>query len=730
MVIYRDPEIGPVLILHKPHERSRTALLYILILNLLFSCSVVLGQSPPPSFLTADVTTIRSPVDQDILIRFKSPPVGTCATFSPTQKQYTGYVILPANKLAPIQQDYYVNTFFWFIEARTNASTAPLTIFINGGPGSSSMVGLFQEAGPCEVVEIAQGKFGTQLRKWGWDRSSNIVFVDQPNQVGFSFDKLTNGSLNLLDSTVAVPPSGVPAGKPDYTHLDGTFSSNNGSSLANTTEIAAHTMWHMLQGFLASFPQYNPALTRNNTQNGPVGINLFTESYGGKYGPLFAAHFESQNALRRSGKLPKNKTLEIRLASLGIIQGCLDDAVQGRFYPIFANNNTYGIKALSLADQQNAASSFLGANGCQQQIQSCRSAVSSMDPDNEGDVASVNQLCRNAEESCARTVIGPYQTSGRSPYDITQMTPAPFPPNTYLEYLNTAELQSAIGVAVNYTESNNIVNNAFLETGDHQRGDQIAQLSYLLSLGVRVALIYGDRDYICNWLGGEAVSFAIAAQSPAYSPFYTAGYASIVINSTYVGGMVRQYGNLSFSRIYDAGHLVPAYQPETAFTVFSRVILGTDLSFGQPVDLSNYQTNGTANATYTSKAPESAKPTCYLRKIDDTCTNEQKDKILKGEGAIVNGILYDKASDWHTPGSSVSVEAGYPGSMPPAMTAAPLVSSGPDDAASTSVDIPTGVYVATATPSTSQNGSSSRGIGFKLHLVLWCLGMIMTTTYL
>ncbi|KAL9001352.1 MAG: hypothetical protein Q9169_000243 [Polycauliona sp. 2 TL-2023] len=711
-----------------PSQRSQTTtVLYILISALL---CLALGQFPPDGFLKEDVTTIRSPVDQDIVIHFKSPPVGTCTTFSPTQKQYTGYVVLPPRKLAPIQQDYYVNTFFWFIEARTNASTAPLTIYINGGPGSSSMVGLFQEAGPCEVVEVARDKFGTQLRKWGWDRSSNIIFVDQPNQVGISYDRLTNGSLNLLDSTIAFPPSDPPPDQPAYIHLDGTFSSNNADSSANTTEIAAHTMWHMLQGFLSTFPQYNPALTGNNTRAGPVGINLFTESYGGKYGPLFAAYFESQNALRRSGGLPKNKTLEIGLASLGIINGCIDMDIQGRFYPIFANNNTYGIEALSLVDQQSAAGSFLGANGCQQQIQSCRSAVASMDSDNEGDVASVNQLCKNAQDSCAETVVKPFTKSGRSIYDITQKIPSPFPAGTYLEYLNTAEVQRAIGVAVNYTQSNSAIADSFDQTGDAQRGDQISQLSYLLSLGVRVALIYGDRDYVCNWVGGEAVSFAIAAQSPAYSPFYSAGYASIVINSTYVGGMVRQYGNLSFSRIYDAGHLVPAYQPETAFTVFSRVILGTDLSFGQPVDLNNYQTNGTANATYTSKAPESAKPTCWIRDVENTCTGEQKDKIVKGDGVVVNGILYDKESDWHTPGSSVSVDAGYPGSMPPAMTAPSLESSGPDEATTTSVDIPTGVYVATATPSTSPNGSSSRRMLFDPNVLLWNLAVIIINIWL
>lgn len=699
------------------------------LLKILLFCAYAVGQYPSSSALADDVTTIQSPVDGDIVIRFKSPPVGTCTTIFPTQKQYTGYVSLPPHKLAPIQQNYYVNTFFWFVEARTNASTAPLTIFINGGPGSSSMVGLFQETGPCEVVEIAEGKFGTQARDWGWDRSSNIVFIDQPNQVGFSFDKRVNGSLDLLSSKVTLPPSSAPPSQPEYTYLDGTFSSNNGNASANTTEIAAHTIWHMLQGFLGTFPQYNPAITLNNTQSGLVEINLFTESYGGKYGPLFAAHFESQNTLRQAGKLPKNKTLEIRLASLGIMQGCVDDLVQGRFYPIFANSNTYGIKALSLADQQNAASSFLGANGCQQQIQSCRNAVSAKDSDNEGDMDSVNQICKNAQLSCQGSVLGPYTSSGRSVYDITQLVPSPFPPSTYLEYLNTAELQSAIGVAINYTESNSAISNAFIQTGDYERGDQISQLAYLLSLGVRVALVYGDRDYACNWLGGEAVSFSVAAQSPAHTPFYSAGYADIVVNSSYVGGVVRQYGNLSFSRIYDAGHLIPAYQPETAFTIFTRIIMGTGMSLGEPIDLNSYKSNGSANATYTSKAPDSAEPTCWIRNINGTCTDDQKNMILKGDGAVINGVLYDKSSDWRAPASSVSVEAGYPGTIPPAMTATSVPSSGPGGAAKTTYDVPTGVYVATSTPSTSQKGNSSQAIASDLTLLVLSLTLALMQTH-
>ena len=586
------------------------------------------------------------------------------------------------------------------------------------------MVGLFQENGPCQVVEIAQDKLGTQINEWGWDRSSNILYVDEPNQTGFSYDTLTNGSLNLFTSIVSEPASNVPSGQPSYTFLNGTFSSNSNSSTANTTQIAAHAIWHMLQGFLGAFPQYNPGTYSNSTKPGAVGVNLFAESYGGKYGPAFATFWEHQNLLRKNDSIPSNGTLDIHLSSLGIMQGCVDDLVQGKYYPIFANNNTYGIQALSLVDQQAAASSFLSANGCQQLIQSCRDVVAAQDPQNDGDVANVNQICANAQNTCNNEVFGPYYSSGRDVYDITQAAPDPFPPSTYLEYLNNADVQAAIGVAVNYSQTSTAVAQAFLQTGDYERGDHIGEMAYLLSKGVRVALVYGDRDYICNWLGGEAISFSIAAQAAGYSPFYTAGYADIVINTTYIGGVVRQYGNLSFSRIYDAGHLIPAYQPETAFTVFTRIISGNDISLGEAANLSTYTSNGTANATATSKAPDQLEPTCWVRNIENTCTSDQKVMLQQGQGVIINGVLYNEASDWKPPPSSVGVMAGYPGTYPTSSTTTGPAPSEKGSSPSTTSVVLTGVFTATFTPSPKPSkgaASSGKAIGAGWALLGWML---------
>ena len=586
------------------------------------------------------------------------------------------------------------------------------------------MVGLFQENGPCQVVETAQDKLGTQVNEWGWDRSSNILYVDEPNQTGFSYDAPTNGSLNLFTSIISEPASDVPSGQPSYTFLNGTFSSNNDSSTANTTQIAAHAIWHMLQGFLGAFPQYNPGTYSNSTKPGAVGVNLFAESYGGKYGPAFATFWEHQNLLRKNGSIPSNGTLDIHLSSLGIMQGCVDDLVQGKYYPIFANNNTYGIQALSLVDQEAAASSFLSANGCQQLIQSCRDAVSAQDPQNDGDIANVNQICANAQNTCNNEVFGTYYSSGRDVYDITQAAPDPFPPSTYLEYLNNADVQAAIGVAVNYSQTSTAVAQAFLQTGDYERGDHIGEMAYLLSKGVRVALVYGDRDYICNWFGGEAISFSIAAQAAGYSPFYTAGYADIVINTTYIGGVVRQYGNLSFSRIYDAGHLIPAYQPETAFTVFTRIISGNDISLGEVANLSTYTSNGTANATATSKAPDQLEPTCWVRNIENTCTSDQKVMLQQGQGVIINGVLYNEASDWKPPPSSVAVIAGYPGTYPTSSTTTVPAPSEKGSSPSTTSVVLTGVFTATFTPSPKPSkgaASSGKAVSAGLALLGWML---------
>ena len=373
-----------------------------------FAASYILAASaqypPPPSYQNI----LNSPLNSNITVAYKRPDNGTCTTAFSTQKQYTGYIGIPPYTLAPIQQNYSINTFFWFIEARQVPEAAPLTIWLNGGPGSSSMVGLFNEVGPCEVVQLSDGSYGTQYRMWGWDRSSNMLFIDQPNQVGFSYDSATNATYDMLSGEVIGPATVLNSTRPAFLYQNGTFGSASSedetAATANTTEIAAQATWHFLQTWLAAFPQYNPS-TRANVNSSlytpqEAGVNLFTESYGGKYGPVFANYFLQQNQMRQNGSLPSNNTLAIKIETVGIINGLVDDLVQNAYYPQFAYNNTYGIQAISQTDELNALQDYSGPGQCVDQINSCRAAMNLTDPRGYGDVGATNTLCENAQYTC------------------------------------------------------------------------------------------------------------------------------------------------------------------------------------------------------------------------------------------------------------------------------------------------------------------------------------------
>ncbi|KAG0442831.1 hypothetical protein HPB47_015578 [Ixodes persulcatus] len=50
-----------------------------------------------------------------------------------------------------VKKDTGSNLFFWFFPAKENPESAPLILWLQGGPGSSSMIGLFTEHGPFVV---------------------------------------------------------------------------------------------------------------------------------------------------------------------------------------------------------------------------------------------------------------------------------------------------------------------------------------------------------------------------------------------------------------------------------------------------------------------------------------------------------------------------------------------------------------------------------------------------
>jgi carboxypeptidase C (cathepsin A) len=144
-------------------------------------------------------------------------------------------------------------------------------------------MGLLQENGPCFIGSDSNSTFHNP---WSWNNEVNMLYIDQPVQVGFSYDVLTNVTINVAEITdggisryggALIKPTDFSGGVPSQnnTFFVGTMGSQTNQSTANSTAHAAHALWHFAQTWFEEFPFYKP-----NDEK----ISIWTESYGGKYG--------------------------------------------------------------------------------------------------------------------------------------------------------------------------------------------------------------------------------------------------------------------------------------------------------------------------------------------------------------------------------------------------------------------------------------------------------------
>lgn len=73
--------------------------------------------------------------------------------------------------------------FFWFFPSENPAATDEIAVWLTGGPGCSSMLGLLQENGP---ILWQSGTFGPTKNPYAWNKLTNIVWIDQPSNTGYS----------------------------------------------------------------------------------------------------------------------------------------------------------------------------------------------------------------------------------------------------------------------------------------------------------------------------------------------------------------------------------------------------------------------------------------------------------------------------------------------------------------------------------------------------------------
>ncbi|RZF45122.1 hypothetical protein LSTR_LSTR011966 [Laodelphax striatellus] len=87
-----------------------------------------------------------------------------------------------------VHKQFNSNLFFWFFPSQLDWESAPVALWLNGGPGASSLFGFFVENGPFYIK-------GEKIRKrtHSWYKKANMIFIDNPVGSGYSFTDSKEG---------------------------------------------------------------------------------------------------------------------------------------------------------------------------------------------------------------------------------------------------------------------------------------------------------------------------------------------------------------------------------------------------------------------------------------------------------------------------------------------------------------------------------------------------------
>ncbi|CAG2166942.1 unnamed protein product, partial [Oppiella nova] len=169
-----------------------------------------------------------------------------------------------------INKEYNSNMFFWYFPALNGNKSAPVLLWLDGGPGASSLFSQFAQHGPI----VLDKNLKPSLREYTWAKEFSVIYIDNPVGTGFSF-------------------------------------TDNDLGYATTESDVARDLYSALQQFFTLF-----ADERRND------FYITGESYAGKYVPAIAYKIHSEG-----------KTSNIKLKGLAIGNGWVDPVSQSDYGP-------------------------------------------------------------------------------------------------------------------------------------------------------------------------------------------------------------------------------------------------------------------------------------------------------------------------------------------------------------------------------------------------------------
>ncbi|KAK1891069.1 Lysosomal protective protein [Dissostichus eleginoides] len=146
--------------------------------------------------------------------------------FKPNYLQWSGY----------LQARPGVFLHYWFVTSQRDPVKDPLVLWLNGGPGCSSLDGFLSENGPFHVSDNGATLYENPS---SWNKIANVLYIESPAGVGYSY--------------------------------------SDDKKYATDDDQVSDDNYRALQSFFSKFPNF----TKNE-------FFIFGESYGGIYAPTLS----------------------------------------------------------------------------------------------------------------------------------------------------------------------------------------------------------------------------------------------------------------------------------------------------------------------------------------------------------------------------------------------------------------------------------------------------------
>jgi len=427
-------------------------------------------------------------------------------------EQYSGYI--------DIDVAHNKSLFYWLQECSIGGEFCPVVFWTNGGPGCSGLIGAVLEQGAFRIQSTGE----LSMNPGRWNQIANMVFIEQPIGVGFSFSD---------------DPS-------DYYVGD---------------KQAVYDMFQMIQGFFKVFPN----LKDND-------FYIASESYGGHYMPMLATYIVDHNAnnsINFKGFLVGNPYTNPIENAKGTYDTWYGHQLLSRplwsqwFHDCDDGNNMSSTHCQSLMHQMEVQVSDVYPYGLDWPV--CNSPQS---------------LYRFKERRWFMDKVLQQGLGRRIPFQSLESThrnllledPSEFEfepcATDYMTtYYNRQDVQVALHAKLGTMWT--MCSNATIYNETDSNNDMVPYYQYLINGGfnLHIMIYSGDDDSVCGTLGTQSwiwpLNYEVESKWNSWKyDEQTAGY------------FVRFKDAFTFVTVHSAGHQVPWYLPSVSYRMFEKYFTG------------------------------------------------------------------------------------------------------------------------------------------------------------